>query len=257
LNPKITENTVLLSETFEKFSENCLVLKRTKNMTFNLLYSPVERISAIKFYFPGDFWTKNLLHIEVKARIHSSRDCIAYKELSKTLFNNIYVTIICELNEFTDNAKEMIENPQSIQFSFESKKIFDTRICNLFVYQFQHNCGTPDALLQAYTNTWNSDKTVKFLPIPQRKNHLLIYDIIALFSALNFALTISTFLTVIFVRQKIKLMQKQIAENSKDVNDLNFGSRIERSDDMSYEFEENNYESVDFELGKYEMREYE
>jgi hypothetical protein len=103
-------------------------------MTLNLFYSPVERISAIKFYFPGDFWTKDLLHIEAKARIHSSRDCIAYKELSKTHFNNIYVIIICELNKFPDNASEMVENPQSIQFYFESEKISDTKICNLFVY---------------------------------------------------------------------------------------------------------------------------
>jgi hypothetical protein len=112
MNLKIKENTVLLSEKFEKFSENCLVLKRTKNIKFNLFYSPVERISAIKFYFPGDFRTKNLLHIEVKAGIHCSRDCISYKELSKTLFNNIYVTIICEFNKFADNAKEMVENPE-------------------------------------------------------------------------------------------------------------------------------------------------
>ncbi len=77
----MTENTALLNKTF---SENCLLFKRTKNI--NLFYSPVERIPAIKFYFPGNFWTKNLLLIEVKARIHSSRDCIAYKELSKTLF---------------------------------------------------------------------------------------------------------------------------------------------------------------------------
>jgi hypothetical protein len=145
-------------------------------MTLYLFYSKVERISAIKFYFPGDFWTKNLLHIEVKARMHSSRDCIAYKELSKTLYNNIYVTIICELNKFADNAKEMLENPQSIEFSFESEKVFDTRICNLFVYQFEHNCGTPDTPLQATTNIQNSNKILVFLPIPQRKQYRLIGD---------------------------------------------------------------------------------
>ncbi len=80
---------------------------------------------------------------------------------------------------------------------------------------------------------------------------------IGLFSALIFALIISTFLTVIIIRRKIKLKRKQIAENSKADNDLNFGSRIERSDDTSNEFDENNYESVDFELDKYETRNYE
>ncbi len=54
------------------------------------------RLSISRF---RDFWTKNLLRIEVKAQIHPSRDCITYKELSP-LFNDVDVIIICVLHKF-------------------------------------------------------------------------------------------------------------------------------------------------------------
>jgi hypothetical protein len=51
--------------------------------------------------------------------------------------------------------------------SFNWKKVFKLKLCNLYVFQFEDDCGIPDIPL--HSSTQNSGKTVEFYPTIQQR----------------------------------------------------------------------------------------
>ncbi len=67
--------------------------------------------------------------------------------------NSFYYRYVCELNS-TEYPKNALISPESMLFSIKSEKIFKLKICDIFVYWFEDNCGNPDVLLHSSTQNY-------------------------------------------------------------------------------------------------------
>ncbi len=163
--------TVFLNETFQEFSENCdKIFKRTKNLNLKTYYSRKYHISVIEITFE-DLLNKNKVHspkseIQLKVFVTSLRNCIVDEKYFMDYEKSFFYRFVCELNS-TEYSGSETNAPEIIQLSFNWKKVFKLKLCNLYVFQFEDDCGIPDIPL--HSSTQNSGKTVEFYPTIQQR----------------------------------------------------------------------------------------
>ncbi len=178
----LTSKTISLNQTFEEFSKNCMDFEFANDLNFSLIYSPPERISAVKLYFETNLtfhYGSDTLRDKLKINLSVSpyRKCTIKLTIQQMIklswFKNSnethgdyleYLIFLCELNSLEDYDKETII-PNSMRFSFKSEKKFLLRICKILVYRFEDECGVPDIPIGASILRSDDRRTIQiFIP---------------------------------------------------------------------------------------------
>jgi hypothetical protein len=139
----------------------CFHFDKTKNLKLKLNYSSPKRISALKFNFYNLLNYHQNKDMSINILINANRICIIDELHSDSNSKRSFLKIVCELKSFEDYKNESFIE-QSLQLTFKSEYFFKLEICNIFVYQFQDDCGFPDIPLHSTIEKVN--KTVKFYP---------------------------------------------------------------------------------------------
>jgi hypothetical protein len=186
-----TSKTFSLNQTFEEFSKNCTNLEFANDLNFSLIYSPPERITAVKLYFETNLavdYGYDTLRDKLKINLFVSpyRNCVIKLTIEQmirlTWFKNSnqtyddyyeYLIFLCELNSLKDYNKETII-PNSMRFSFKSEIKFRLRICKILVYRFEDKCGIPDIPIGAEILRSNDERTIEILGPSHGKRYRII-----------------------------------------------------------------------------------
>jgi hypothetical protein len=139
----------------------CYHFDETKNLKFKLNYWSPNRISALKFNFYHLLNYDLNKNMSINVFINVNRICIIDEQHFDDFSKRSFLKVVCELKSFEDYKNETLIN-QSLQFTFKSEDVFKLEICNIFVYQFEDDCGFPDIPLHSTIEKVN--KTVKFYP---------------------------------------------------------------------------------------------
>jgi hypothetical protein len=145
---------------------SCLDFDQTKNLKFKLNYFSPERISAIKFLAKDFLNWENRHNMNNKIFINlffNDRICIIDKKSHSydLVRSDLEIKFGCESKSLQDYKNEAhIE--QSLRFTFKSEYFFKLKICDIFVYQFEEDCGSPDIPL--HSTIEKVYETVKFYP---------------------------------------------------------------------------------------------
>lgn len=169
LDLKTSIENVSIDRTFSEFFNECLDFNKTNDMKFHISYSPGNRISVVKLFLKVIHSNKKQKNTELEVDLFISpyRNCIIDKHLNGF---KILLIFFCEFKSIEDYEKETI--PQSLQFSFKSKKNFSLRICKIRVYQFQDECGTPDSPLHALRRS--RGKSIEYYLKSRHKKYRMI-----------------------------------------------------------------------------------
>ncbi len=146
-----TSKTISLNQTFEEFSENCVNFGLANNLNFSLIYSPHKRISVVELYFDSHrkyLGYENLFRsdaLKINLFVSPYSNCISERIplRNREDWSEYHQIFVCEFNSFEDYNKEIVI-PNSMRFSFKSEYEFLLRICKIFVYEFEVDCGFPD-----------------------------------------------------------------------------------------------------------------
>jgi hypothetical protein len=146
--------------------DTCLDFDKTKNLKFKLNYSSPKKISAIKFLARDFLNWENRHNLTNKMFINlffNNRICIIdQKSHSYDLVkSDLEIKFGCEFKSFQDYKNEA-HIQESLQFTFKSEYFFNLKICDIFVYQYEDDCGFPDIPLHSTIEKVNN--TVKFYP---------------------------------------------------------------------------------------------
>jgi len=186
-----TSKTISLNQTFEEFSKKCTNFEFADDLNFSLIYSPPERITAVKLYFETNLtidYGYDTLRDKLKINLFVSpyRNCIIKLTIEQMIklswFKNSnqthddyyeYLIFLCESNSLKDYNKEtIIQN--SMRFSFKSEIKFRLRICKILVYRFEDKCGIPDIPIGASILRSDDKRTIEILGPSHGKRYRII-----------------------------------------------------------------------------------
>ncbi len=166
-----------INQTFMEFSSRtsngnrkCTSFSKTRNLVFQISYSPPKRISFIEILINFTFFENATINeLEVNLSNSPYRNCVfdTHSVYPKNLHS---WTFICKFKSWEEAII-----PRSIEASFKSRKIFQLAICEIFVLCFHDSCGVPEVPLHASYNRLD-DKSVEYFPIPQRNQYRMIGD---------------------------------------------------------------------------------